>query len=83
MDPTGRIRRIATWIGLGASLAAGLLFVVVRGTVPSDGARVANKFAILIVAGWLTPASWAVRREPASAPAAAAIGAAAMSSEIG
>jgi signal transduction histidine kinase len=36
-----RIRRIATWLALAASLAAGLLFVAVRVATPSDGARVA------------------------------------------
>jgi signal transduction histidine kinase len=37
----GRARRAATWLALAASLAAGLLFVVIHGTAPSDGARVA------------------------------------------
>ncbi len=36
-----RVRRIATWIALAASLAAGLTFVLVRVATPSDGARVA------------------------------------------
>jgi len=35
-----RVRRIATWLALAASLGAGLLFVVVRVVTPSDGARV-------------------------------------------
>ena len=37
---TSRVRRIATWLALAGSLAAGLAFVLVRATVPSDGARV-------------------------------------------
>jgi signal transduction histidine kinase len=38
---TGRVRRIATWLALAASLGAGLAFVAVRIATPSDGARVA------------------------------------------
>ena len=41
MQPSERIRRIATWLALATSLAACLLFVVVRVVTPSDGARVA------------------------------------------
>ncbi len=37
---SSRIRRVATWGALAASLAAGMLFVVVRVATPSDGARV-------------------------------------------
>ncbi len=37
----GRARGIVTWLALVASLGAGLLFVVVRGWAPSDGARIA------------------------------------------
>ena len=36
-----RVRGTATWLALAASLGAGILFVVVRGTTPSDDARVA------------------------------------------
>jgi hypothetical protein len=37
---TSRIRGIALWVFLGASLAAPLVFVWVRDHTPSDGARV-------------------------------------------
>jgi signal transduction histidine kinase len=40
MDRTARLRWIATWLGLAASLALGLWFVAIRATTPSDGARV-------------------------------------------
>lgn len=41
MNRTTAIRRGSTWLVLGTSLAAGLLFVALRGIVPSDGARAA------------------------------------------
>jgi signal transduction histidine kinase len=41
MRTSGRVRRIATWGALAASLGAGALFVGMRIALPSDGARVA------------------------------------------
>jgi hypothetical protein len=41
MARTRRIRVIATWLALAASLGAGILFIVVRDRTPSDGARIA------------------------------------------
>ncbi len=38
---TSRLRGVATWLALACSLGAGLLFVAMRITTPSDGARVA------------------------------------------
>ena len=40
MPRTDRLRWIATWLALAASLALGLTFVGIRATTPSDGARV-------------------------------------------
>jgi hypothetical protein len=36
------MRLPALWLALGGSLAAGLLFVLIRVVTPSDGARVAS-----------------------------------------
>ncbi len=41
MRRTETVRRIATWGVLAAALAGAILFVVLRATTPSDGARVA------------------------------------------
>ena len=41
VNGTGRIRRTALWLLLGASLAAPIVFVWVHDRTPSDGARVA------------------------------------------
>ena len=55
------MRRALTWLALGASLGAGLLFVVVRVATPSDGARVG-----FYAGGWSADG---VRIAPIDAPA--------------
>ena len=40
MPRTDRIRRIATWLALAGSIGLALVFVAMRATTPSDGARI-------------------------------------------
>jgi signal transduction histidine kinase len=40
VEPTIRIRRVATWVALAGSIGLAVVFVWVRATTPSDGARI-------------------------------------------
>ena len=62
MRPTMRLRHIATWFALAISIALAILFVWVRATTPSDGARIS-----FYGDGW---SRVGVRIAPIDAPAA-------------
>ena len=54
--------RIATWLLLGAALGGAIAYTVLRGSLPSDGARIA-----FYGGGW---SDAGIRIEPIDAPAA-------------